>query len=92
MTYIYGDILESYKAREIAEDNNETFANHPHYKLQTEEEAAKEWFSAVIYEGEGYFGEMPTHHQYIANIDEDWELYYDYGADYYFAVNDNIKE
>lgn len=92
MTYIYGSILESYKAREIAEDHNESFANHPHYHPQTEEEAAKEWFAAVIPDGEGEFGEMPAYHQYIDNIDEDWELYYDYGADYYFAVNDNMEE
>lgn len=83
MTYIYDGILESHEAREIAEENKK------HGIEQTEEDAAKEWFSAVIPDGEGHFGVMPTFHQYVDSIDDEWDLYYDYGADYYFAVNDN---
>ena len=89
MTYIYGAILESYKAREIAEDHNENF---PQYEPQTEEQAAKEWFAAVIPDGEGEFGNIPTYHRFVDSIDDEWDLYYDYGANYYFAVNDNMEE
>lgn len=78
MEYIYDGILESYHAREIAEEDN-----------ITEEEAAKRWFSEVIFEGEGHEDEMPTFHRFIDKIDDEWDMYYDYGADYYFAVNNN---
>ena len=87
MTYIYDGILESHVAREIAEENKKN-----HGIEQTEEYAAKEWFGAVIYEGEGHFDLMPTFHQFIDSIDDEWDLYYDYGADYYFAVNDKMEE
>lgn len=87
MTYIYDGILESHVAREIAEENKKN-----HGIVQTEEDAAKEWFGAVVCEGEGYFDLMPTFHQFIDSIDDEWDLYYDYGADYYFAVNDNMEE
>jgi hypothetical protein len=81
MTYIYDGILEGVQAEEIAECEN-----------VTKEEAAKTWFSEVIFEGEGHFGLMPTFHQFVDSIDDEWDLYYDYGADYYFAVNDNMEE
>lgn len=87
MTYIYDGILESHEAREIAEENKKN-----HGVEQTEDEAAKEWFGAVIWEGEGHFDLLPTFHQFIDSIDNEWDLYYDYGADYYFAVNDNVEE
>ena len=87
MTYIYDGILESHVAREIAEENKKN-----HGIEQTEEDAAKEWFGAVVYEGEGHFDLLPTFHQFVDSIDDEWDLYYDYGADYYFAVNDNREE
>ncbi len=87
MTYIYDGILESHEAREIAEDNKKN-----HGIEQTEEDAAKEWFGAVIYDGEGRFDDMPTYSSFVDSIDDEWDLYYDYGADYYFAVNDNMEE
>ena len=87
MTYIYDGILESHIAREIAEENKKN-----HGVEQTEEDAAKEWFGAVIYDGEGRFDDMPMYHRFVDSIDDEWDLYYDYGADYYFAVNDNMEE
>lgn len=87
MTYIYDGILESHVAREIAEENKKN-----HGIEQTEEDAAKEWFGAVIYGGEGRFDDMPTYSRFVDSIDDEWDLYYDYGADYYFAVNDNMEE
>ena len=87
MTYIYDGILESHEAREIAEENKKN-----HGIEQTEEDAAKEWFGAVIYGGEGRFDDMPTYSSFVDSIDDEWDLYYDYGADYYFAVNDNMEE
>ena len=87
MTYIYDGILESYEAREIAEENKKN-----HGIEQTEEDAAKEWFGAVIYGGEGRFDDMPTYSRFVDSIDDEWDLYYDYGADYYFAVNNNMEE
>ena len=87
MTYIYDGILESHIAREIAEENKKNQGIE-----QTEEDAAKEWFGAVIYDGEGRFDYMPMCNRYVDSIDDEWDLYYDYGADYYFAVNDNMEE
>ena len=85
--YIYDDILESHEAREIAETNKKAFGIE-----QTEAEAAKEWFASVIFEGGASFVQMPNFHQYVCSIDNDWDLYYDYGADYYFAVHNNMEK
>ena len=84
MAEIYDGILESYKAREIAEENKKE-----HGVEQTEEEAAMEWFAAVISDGCTHEEEKPLHSRYVDKIDCDWELYYDYGADYYFAVKES---
>lgn len=81
MTYIYDGILEQIHAAEIAEEEN-----------ITEEEAAKNWFKEVMFEGEGHFDDMPTYHRFVDKIDDEWDLYYDYGAGYYFAVNENVSE
>ena len=81
MTYIYDGTLEAVHAQEIAEEEN-----------MTEQEAAKTWFKEVLFEGEGHFDDMPTYHWFVDSIDDEWDLYYDYGADYYFAVNDNMEE
>ena len=85
--YLYDGILESYKAAEIAEKESKN-----HGTKVTEEQAAKEWFENVIYGGEGSFQDMPTCHNFVDVIDEDWDLYYDYGAEYYFAVNNKMHE
>lgn len=85
--YIYDGILESHAAREIAEENKNNFGIE-----QTEAEAAKEWFANIIFEGEAFFVQMPNLHQYVCSIDDDWDLYYDYGADYYFAVHNNMEK
>jgi hypothetical protein len=87
MTYIYDGILESHEAREIAEENKKN-----HGIEQTEEDAAKEWFGAVIYGGEGRFDDMPKYSRFVDSIDDEWDLYYDYGADYYFAVHNNMEK
>lgn len=85
--YIYDLILESFEAREIAEISKKN-----HGIEQTEEEAAKAWFGAVAYEEEGSFRDMPACHRFVDSIDDELDLYYDYGADYYFAVNNNMEE
>ena len=85
--YIYDSILESHEAREMAENNKKAFGIE-----QPEAEAAKEWFEAVICDGEASFVQMPNFHQYVCSIDDDWDLYYDYGADYYFAVHNNMEK
>ena len=85
--YIYDGILESHEAREMAENNEKVFGSE-----QTEAEAAKEWFGAVVCGGEGRFDDMPMYHRFVDSIDDDWDLYYDYGADYYFAVHNNMEK
>lgn len=81
---VYDDVLDSYKASEIASDL---------YNLQCdptqkqEIEAAKYWFAEVSDDGRYVEEEKPKYSRYICNIpNTDMELYYDYGADYYFAV------
>ena len=85
--YLYNGILESYQASEIAEEESKS-----HGINVTEEQAAKKWFENVIYGGEGSFQDMSTYHNFVDVIDDDWDLYYDYGAGYYFAVNNKMHE
>ena len=75
-------ILEGYKATEIAID----------CKCEDADAAAKTWFSEVYHNSEYRFGEKPTYSRYVCDIEAGWELYYDYGADYYFAVNYVLKD
>ena len=75
--YMYDGILESHKAREIAEDFN-----------ISETEATLEWFFGVIPDGEGSVRELPKFRRFVDKIDPEWDLYYDYGSDYYFAVKE----
>lgn len=73
---IYDGIIEDYKAQEIADEQG-----------ISEEEAAAEWFKDVA--GDGNFEEnsMPIHRKYVMDIPEAGaEMYYDYGAGYYFLV------
>ena len=74
--YLLGVHLDAHTAAEIAEEYN-----------ITEEQVAKQWFDNVICENEGSFEHMPRYHNFIDVINKDWDLYYDYGASYYFAVN-----
>lgn len=77
MYLIYDEILEDYQASEMAEEMG-----------CSEEEAAAQWFSEVGSESEWREEERkPKYNQYVDDIPEiDAELYYDYGAGYYFAV------
>lgn len=88
MKAIYDAILESYQANEIAEDMN----YEDNEELTAEQQAAKTWFTEVIPDGTYTFEEMPTYHQWVCDLEDGWELYYDYGASYYFAVNENIEQ
>ena len=76
----YPSILEGYQAYEMAGSCD----------LQKENAAATEWFRNVAVED--FFEEemqMPKYHWFICHIDEvDADLYYDYGADYYFLVRE----
>lgn len=82
MKYFTYGVLESHHAAEIAEDMN-----------MSEEQAAKTWFSEVLWEAEwDEVDELPTYRQYVDDLDDGWELYYDYGASYYFAVKENDNE
>lgn len=76
--YIVG-ILEGYQAQEIADN----YSKDPDC-------AAQEYFKETIFESEGSWQDMPVHHNFVNVIDDDWDLYYDYGADYYFAVNNKM--
>ncbi len=70
-------IIEGYKANEIAED----------LKLEDGDEAAKSWFGDIMVDSGMKVCDMPEYHQFKLEISKDWDLYYDYGADYYFAVS-----
>lgn len=85
---IYGAILESYVANEIAEDMRYEDGE----ELTAEQQAAKTWFTEVIPDGEYEFEEMPLYHQWVCNLESGWEMYYDYGASYYFAINEKINQ
>lgn len=79
---ILDTILNSYQAREIAED----------YGFSSEEEGAEMYFNEIYYEGEWHIGMLPKYKKFINTI-EGGDLYYDYGADYYFlAKTEDINE
>lgn len=62
--------------------------------FDTEEEAI-EWANGIVWdECELRMSNMPTHSRCVASIEnENVDLYYDYGADYYFFVDcDGIYE
>ncbi len=75
---IYPSILESHQAAEIAED----------LSLSSEQDAAAEWFKNVVENAIFEVAEsLPRYHQFICHIDYiEADLYYDYGADYYFVA------
>ena len=75
---VYNQILEDYKAAEIAEEYN-----------ISEEEAAKMYFENVI-EDDDFTEEDIKYSQFVCTMDEiGCDLYIDYGAGYYFAVKSN---
>lgn len=79
---ILDSILEGHVAEEIAID----------CKCKDADNAARTWFSETYVETDYRFGEEPIHSRYVCDIEAGWELYYCYGADYYFAVNYEIEE
>ena len=75
-------ILEDYQAEEMALD----------CKCESADAAAKEWFAQTYADSDYRFDEKPTHSRYVCEIEGEWELWYDYGACYYFAINETITE
>lgn len=80
-SYLIGPIIDGYKAQEISDEDG----------YNTPEEGAAAWFKGVIDNASEFEeGEMPEYHQFIDHIDEiDADMYYDYGADYYFVAKEN---
>ena len=80
---IYSSILEGYQAFELAGSCD----IHKEYK------AAAEWLSNVA--DEGFFepvNHLPKYRWFVEHIDNiDADLYYDYGADYFFLVREVQK-
>lgn len=67
--------MESWEAAEIAKEHG----------LKDEAEGAAMWFNEVCYEAEWQQEEMPKYSKFLKRI-EGGDLYYDFGADYYFLV------
>ena len=73
---VYGSILESHKAREIAHDFG-----------ISEEQAAAMWFIQTFDLDLGFEEENIAYKRYIYDLDEiDCSLYLDWYAGYYFLV------
>ena len=68
-------ILDSHEALEIAENNG----------YSCEEDVAASYFNEIYYESEWELDELPKYSRFIKSI-EAGDLYYDYGAGYYFLV------
>ncbi len=80
--YVCSAILESYEAAEIARDLG-----------VTEEEVAKQWFSEIVNEAAGSFRKSSyPYSRFVCNIDDEWELYYNYAADHYFAMIEDVNK
>lgn len=76
--FILDSILEYHTAEEMALE----------CKCENADEAAKTWFSEIYAESDWTVDERPTHSRYVCDIEGGWELWYDYGACYYFAINE----
>ena len=75
---VYNNILEGYKAREMAEEYN-----------VSEPQAAKEYFEET-FEYDDFNEENIKNKKFICNIHNiNCDMYYDYGSDYYFLVKEN---
>lgn len=68
-------ILDGYKAEEIAVELG-----------CSAQEAAAVWFKEVYPTLEWTEGPLPKFRSFIADIEEDILLFYDFGADYYFIT------
>lgn len=77
---ICNSIIDGYEANEIAMSEG----------YEKEWMGAKFWFEGTIdYESEFELKNMPKYNQFITHMDYvDADLYYDYGANYYFAVRE----
>lgn len=74
---IYPNTIDAYQAQEIAKDEG----------LNNEWEGTKMWFEQVAEYSEFEPHTMPKYNRFICNIETiGADLYYDYGADYYFCV------
>lgn len=80
---IYPNIIEAYEASEIAKQEG----------LEEEWMGAKTWFEgAVESRGEFELEDMPKYNRFVCHMDYiDSDLYYDFGANYYFAVLNDLK-
>ena len=80
---IYPNYISGNEASQIAEEDS----------LKEEWMGAKSWFEGVIESREEFELEnMPKYSRFICHMDYvDSDLYYDYGADYYFAVLNSLK-
>jgi hypothetical protein len=75
---IFNEILEDYKAEDMAIE----------YGI-SKDEAAVEWFKGVAIEDNFEEGNLPKYNKFITDIPElDADLYYDYGAEYYFLAKE----
>lgn len=72
---ICDSILEDYKAQEIAHD-----------KKMDEQEAAATWFRETMEESGFSEQDQPAYCHFLFPIDAQTDLWWDFGANYYFAV------
>ena len=68
-------ILDAHEAEKIAQDCG----------LTSEQESAEHWFNEIYHESTWSVDQIPKYNQFIKKI-ESGNLYYDYGANYYFLV------
>lgn len=80
---IYPSCISSSEASEIAEQEG----------LEKEWMGAKAWFEGVVESREEFeLQEMPKYKDFVCHMDYiESDLYYDFGADYYFAVHNKLK-
>ena len=70
-------VLNGYEAEEIANDMN----------FSSPQEAAAHYFKEISQDSNESMRPMPKYNRFVQDIPEiNGSLYYDYGADYYFAV------
>jgi hypothetical protein len=76
MAKIFNNILDNSQVEEIF--------NYSSYNNIFE--AVCDYFDEVYTDGDFTDENMPKYHRYVTTTKEGLEIYYDYGADYYFAV------
>lgn len=79
MVKLYDTILEDDKADEIMEEDG----------MESRDDAAMFYFRNIIECDPGNYAldDMPAYKEFVGEIYGNWELYHDYGAGYYFAIN-----